>query len=313
MPRLRVVFFGSPPFAVPTLAAVLAAHDVVAVVTQPDKPAGRGQSVVAPAVKVAALAAGIPVLQPRSARTPELALELSRLAPDVAVVVAYGKILPQAVLDVPRDGCLNVHASLLPRYRGAAPIQWALLRGEARTGVTIMRLDAGMDTGPMLLRREVDIGPEDTSGTLHDRLGVLGAELMNEALARLHDGTLVDVPQDAEQATHAPMLTKDVGRLDWTRTDREIQHQIRAVDPWPGGSTQLGEDVLKVFRPHLTPGSGAPGEVLGVDREGLIVACGTGAVALGELQLPGKKRMPAQALAQGRPIPPGTRLGSGKA
>jgi methionyl-tRNA formyltransferase len=305
---MKIVFMGSPEFAVPTLRAVMARHQVVAAVCQPDKPAGRGMQVTAPPVKQVAAAAGIPVLQPKSAKTPEFVAELRALAPDVAVVVAYGKILPQAVLDVPRHGCLNVHASLLPRHRGAAPIQWALIRGDDETGVTIMRLDAGMDTGPMLLVRKLPIAPQDTAGTLHDKLGAIGADLMVEALDRLERGTLSETPQDDALATKAPMLQKETGRLDFTVTARQVRDIVRGTDPWPGAYTTLDGETLKVFGARLAEGRGAPGEVLGVDREGLVVACGEGAVAFAELQLPGRKRLPAKALVAGRPIPPGTRL-----
>src|SRR5262249_52046399 len=236
---LRVAFMGSPEFAGPPLGAVPAPHDVAVVVTQPDKPAGRGRHVEPPPVKLVAERAGVPVLQPRSARAPELVDALRRFAPDVAVVVAYGKILPQAVLDVPRHGCLNVHASLLPRYRGAAPIQWAIIRGETETGITIMKLDAGMDTGPMLLRRAVAIAEEDTAGTLAARLAPLGAELMREALVRLEAGAQGAAPPDGAGATPAPLLKKEDGRIDWTRPARAARDLVRGVDPWPGATAQL--------------------------------------------------------------------------
>ena len=306
---MRVVFFGSPELAVPTLRVVLATQEVVAVVTQPDKPAGRGQKLVPPAVKAVAQAAGVPVLQPRSARAPDFLAALQALAPDVAVVVAYGKILPQAVLDVPRHGCLNVHGSLLPRWRGAAPIQWAIISGDTETGVTIMRLDAGMDTGPMLLWRQAAIGADETAGALAARLAAIGAELMVVALGRLAGGTLVETPQDGARATHAPLLTKEHGRIDWTRPADAVRNLVRGVDPWPGAFTTLAAAPLKVWGARRAEGAGASGQVLGVDPEGLVVACGTGAVALAELQLPGRRRMPARALVAGRPIPAGTRLG----
>jgi methionyl-tRNA formyltransferase len=305
---LRIAFMGSPDFAVPTLEAVLARHEVVAVVTQPDKPSGRGRHVEPPPVKLVAERAGVPVLQPRSARTPEFLEALRAYGPDVAVVVAYGKILPQAVLDVPRHGCLNVHGSLLPRYRGAAPIQWAIIRGETETGITIMKLDAGMDTGPMLLARAVAIGVEDTAGTLAARLAPVGAELMLEALARLEAGTLVETAQDGSLATLAPILKKEDGRIDWTQPATAVRDRVRGVDPWPGATASLDGEVLKMWRPLAVPGGGAPGEVIGADRDGLLVACGDGAVALGELQLPGRKRLGAGAFLAGRPVPAGTRL-----
>jgi len=305
---VRVVFMGSPEFAVPTLRAVLGAEDVVAVVTQPDKPVGRGRKLESPPVKRIAEGASVPIWQPKSLRGDDAVTELARLAPDVCVVVAYGKILPQAILDVPRLGCLNVHASLLPAYRGAAPIQWALIRGERETGVTIMKLDAGMDTGPMLLWRRLAIRDDDTAGTLGARLAAIGAELMVVALERLKHGSLEETPQEHAAATLAPRLTRDHGRLDWTRSAREVGDLTRGVDPWPGAWTLLDGEPLKLWSAREVEGAGEPGTVLGVDRDGLIVACAQGAVAFAEAQLPGRKRLPTAALVAGRPIPPGTRL-----
>jgi methionyl-tRNA formyltransferase len=301
---------GSPEFAVPTLRVLLDAHDVVAVVCQPDKPAGRGQKLLAPATKELALARGVPVLQPAKARDPSFLEDLRRLAPDVAVVVAYGKILPQAVLDVPKHGCLNVHGSLLPRYRGAAPIQWAIIRGETETGITIMQLDAGMDTGPMLLKRKTAIAEDETAGKLAVRLAGIGAELMLVTLLRLQAGALVPTPQDGSEATLAPMLDTDAGTIDWTRPALEVRNRVRGVDPWPAARTVLAGEPLKLWGARLTDGSGAPGEVLAADREGLVVACGDGAVALAELQLPGRKRLPVPAFVAGKPIAVGTKLGA---
>ncbi|MFH0902832.1 MAG: methionyl-tRNA formyltransferase [Pseudomonadota bacterium] len=310
MNRARVVFFGSPDFAVPTLRALIAAENVVAVVTQPDKPAGRGQRLAPPAAKTVAMEAGVPVLQPRSVRGESFAATLAGLAPDVAIVVAFGRILPQAVLDVPVHGCLNVHASLLPRYRGAAPIQWAIADGETETGITIMKLDAGMDTGPVLLARRAAINEDDTAGTLSERLARMGAELMLIAWERLRAGTLVETPQDDSLATSAPMLTKAHGLVDWSRPAVVVRNLVRSVDPWPGAFTSVDDETLKIWGPRVVPGQGKPGEVLGVDSDGLVVACGTGAVMIRELQLPGRKRLPAKALIAGRSILPGTLLGA---
>jgi methionyl-tRNA formyltransferase len=306
-----VAFLGSPEFAVPSLQAVAAEHDVVLAVAQPDKPAGRGMKLTPPAVKTAAEALGIPVLQPKSARSGELEAALKEARVDVGVVVAYGKILPQAVLDAPRLGCLNVHGSLLPKYRGAAPIQWAIIRGERETGITIMQLDAGMDTGPMLVEQALPISDEDTTGTLAPKLAALGAELMRGVLARIVAGDPPPPrPQDDAQATMAPMLDKTTGVIDWTRPAREISCLIRGVDPWPGAQTTLAGEVLKVWAPRLVEGRGEPGTVLAHDRGGLVVACGEGAISLGELQLPARKRMTAEAMRAGKALAPGTRLGS---
>ncbi len=310
MDKLRVVFMGSPEFAVPCLEALLATEDVVAVVTQPDKPAGRGLGVAPPAVKVRALAAGVPVMQPQSVRKPPFLDELRALRSDLAVVVAYGKILPPDVLVAPRLGCLNVHASLLPKYRGAAPIQWAIINGERETGVTLMQMDAGMDTGDMLLKRSLAIDEWVTAGQLHARLAPLGAEVLVDGLARLKRGALVPEKQDGAQATMAPMLTKDTGRVDFAAGARAVRDLVRGCDPWPTAYTTLAGEPLKLFRAKVVSGRGTPGVVLGADRDGLIVGCGDDAIALGELQLPGKKRMPTAALLAGRAIAVGTQLGA---
>jgi methionyl-tRNA formyltransferase len=309
---MRAVFMGSPAFAVPCLDALLEIAEVAAVVTQPDKPSGRGLELTPPAVKVRALAAGLPVWQPTSVRKPPFVDELRALAVDVAVVVAYGKILPPDVLAAPRLGCVNVHASLLPKYRGAAPIQWSIIRGERETGVTLMQMDAGMDTGPMLLKRTIPIDDAVTAGELAERLAPVGAALLREGLPRYVAGELRPEPQDNAQATMAPMLDKNTGRIDAARFAegaRAIRDLVRGCDPWPTAYTTLDGQPLKLFQPKVVSGRGEPGVVLGADRDGLLVGCGDDAVAFGALQLPGKKRMAAQALLAGRPIPPGTPLG----
>ncbi|HEX6839074.1 MAG TPA: methionyl-tRNA formyltransferase [Polyangia bacterium] len=309
MDKLRVVFMGSPEFAVPCLDALLGTEEVVAVVTQPDKPVGRGLAVQPPPVKLRAEAAGVRVMQPTSVRKPPFADELRALQPDVCVVVAYGKILPPDVLAIPRHGCLNVHASLLPKYRGAAPIQWAIIRGERETGVTLMQMDAGMDTGDMLGTRTLAIDEWVTAGQLHTRLAPLGAELLVEGLAKLKAGTLERRAQNDGEATMAPMLTKETGRVDFAAGARVVRDLVRGCDPWPTAYTLLGGDPLKLFRAKIVSGRGTPGVVIGADRDGLLVGCGDDAVAFAELQLPGKKRMSATALLAGRPMPVGTKLG----
>lgn len=313
---MRVVFMGSPDFAVPPLRALLGAHEVALVITQPDKPAGRGKRMMPPPVKEVAQAAGVPVLQPLSVRKPEIAEALRATGAELAVVVAYGKILPRAVLEAFPRGCINVHASLLPAYRGAAPIQWAILRGEAETGVTIMQLDEGMDTGPMLCKRSIAIAPDETAGTLFERLAPLGAELLLEAMDGLARGTIAPEPQDHAQATYAPMLDKDHGAVDWARSAWEVSCHVRGVDPWPGAFTGLGEARLKLFKPQViadTGQMGEPGEILGVDARGLTVACGRGAVAIAEVQAAGGKRMAARAFASGHALAAGTRLRAAEA
>jgi methionyl-tRNA formyltransferase len=302
---VRVVFMGSPEFAVPSLRALAAHHEVALVVSQPDKPAGRGGKLAAPAVKLAAEELGLPVVQPRSARTGELREALVGTGAELAVVVAYGKILPKAVLEALPRGCVNVHGSILPAYRGAAPVQWAVIRGEAETGVTIMQLDEGMDTGPALLERRVAIEPEETAGELLARLAPIGAAALLEALEGLAAGTLAPVPQDHARATHAPMLTKADGAIDFAQPAAAVAARIRGVDPWPGAYAQLRGETVKLFRARAE-GEGvapaAPGTVVAIDAAGAHVACGGGAVAIRELQAPGRKRLTAAQFAAGRGI-----------
>jgi methionyl-tRNA formyltransferase len=306
---MRVVFFGSPAFAVPSLRAVAARHQVALVVSQPDRPAGRGRELHPPPVKEAALALGLPTLQPSKVRDPALATELAALAPDVFVVVAYGRILPPALLAVPTLGPWNVHASLLPALRGAAPIQWAIIRGERRTGVCIMRMEEGLDTGPVAARVDTPIDDQDTAGTLSERLSTLGAELLAETLPRIEAGASVLEPQDHARATLAPLLKKEDGLLDFRLPAAAVSAHARGVDPWPGPAATLEGEPFKLFGPRVLAEQGAPGEVLGPREHGLAVACGEGAVAFAELQLPGRKRLPAAAVLAGRPIPAGSRLG----
>jgi len=307
---MRIVFMGSPEFALPSLRACIARHQVVLAVAQPDKPAGRGKELTRPPVAAAADAAGVPVYQPRSARPPEVAERLRATGAELAVVVAYGKILPKSVLEAFPRGCVNVHGSLLPAYRGAAPVQWAIIRGERETGVTIMKLDEGMDTGPMLLERRVAIGDDETAGQLAERLSVVGAEALVEALAAIEAGTAVETAQDDARASHAPMLEKAHGQVDWTTDAEQVRNLVRGVDPWPGATTSLGGEPLKLFGAARADGRGEPGTVLAIGPDGLVVAAGEGAVRIAELQAPGKRRMTAAELARGRALGAGTRLGS---
>jgi methionyl-tRNA formyltransferase len=311
--RVRVVFFGSPEFAVPSLAAVAERHEVVAVVTQPDRPAGRGAKLQAPAVKLLAAERGLPVLQPLKLRDGVLAAELAARSPDLFVVVAYGRILPPDLLAVPRLGPWNVHASLLPKYRGAAPIQWAVIRGERETGVSIMRMEEGLDTGPVAAVAVEPIREDDTAGSLAARLAPLGAKLLVETLPAIAAGGLVLRPQDHAAATLAPPLGKADGQLDFRQPAGLVSARARGVDPWPSATVMLDGQPAKVFAPTLVDGNGSPGEVLGLLPQGLAVACGEGAVAFAEIQLPGRKRLPAKALLAGHPIPAGTMLSAGGA
>jgi methionyl-tRNA formyltransferase len=302
---MRLVFMGTPDFAVPALEALVAAgHEIAAVYTQPPRPAGRGKKERPSPVQARAEALGLPVRCPRSLRDPEAQAEFAALAPEAAVVVAYGLILPQAVLDAPARGCLNIHASLLPRWRGAAPIHRAVMAGDAETGVCIMRMEAGLDTGPVLLREAVPIGPEDTTGTLHDRLAALGARLVVEALARLD--RLAPKPQPEDGATYAAKIDKSEAQLDWTRPAAEIDRQIRGLSPFPGAWTTIRGERVKLLASRLTGGQGAPGTVL---DEALGVACGTGAVQLTRLQRAGREAQGTEEFLRGFPVEPGERLG----
>ena len=307
----RVVFLGTPRFAVPSLAALAERETVTLVVTNPDRPSGRGRSVAMPPVKEEALRRGIPVYQPEKARAPESVERIRAERPDLIVVVAYGQILPQAILDIPRLFCVNVHASLLPKYRGAAPINWAIARGETVTGVTIMRMDAGMDTGPMLLARELPIGEEDTAGTMFDALSRLGADALSDALDRLREGTLREIAQDGARATYAPMLKKEHGAIDWAKSAREVRDLVRGMTPWPSAATVHRGKALKVLSAaarEVREGAAAPGEVLSVGKDGIEVACGDGTLLLVRVQPEGGKAMSAWDYAQGHRVGKGERL-----
>ena len=287
---LRIVFAGTPEFAAEHLKALLdTPHQIVAVYTQPDRPAGRGQKLMPSPVKQLAVQHGLPVLQPPTLRAPEAQAELAALQPDLMVVVAYGLILPQAVLDIPRLGCINSHASLLPRWRGAAPIQRAVQAGDAESGVTVMQMEAGLDTGPMLLKVATPISPEDTGGSLHDRLARLGPPAVVEAIAGLAAGTLKGEVQDDALATYAHKLSKDEAKLDWSRPAVELERAVRAFDPWPVCHTTLNGEPLKVWAARLGEGRGEPGKILGASRDGLLVGCGEGSLLLTRVQLPGGK------------------------
>jgi methionyl-tRNA formyltransferase len=294
---------GTPDFAVPALAALAARHAVVAVYTRPPKPGGRGQRPRPSPVAAKAEALGLAVRTPASLRAPEAAAELAGLGAEVAVVVAYGLILPQAVLDAPARGCLNIHASLLPRWRGAAPIQRALMAGDAETGVSIMAMEAGLDTGPVLLAERAPIGPEDTGGSLHDRLAALGARLIVEALDRFE--RLVPVPQPEAGATYAAKIDKAETRVDWGRPAAEVDRLIRGLAPFPGAWAEAGGERVKLLLSEAAAGEGAPGSVLD-DR--LTVACGEGAVRLLRVQRAGRGAMEAGEFLRGLPLPPGARL-----
>ncbi len=301
MTSLRIAFAGTPQFALPALRVLLASrHRVVGVLTQPDRPAGRGRELRASPVKLLALDAKLPVGQPATLKTPEGRAILHEWSPDLLVVVAYGLILPQAVLDRPRLGCLNIHGSLLPRWRGAAPIQRAILAGDAETGVSIMQLDAGLDTGPVLLERRHPIGIHDTAGDLHDALSELGAAALMDAIDAIDNGTVVMRAQPAEGVTYAAKLEKSEAALDWRQSALALDRQVRAFNPWPIAETQFAGETLRILRGRVARDSGGdtvPGTLLGLAEDGLHVACGEGVLAVNELQRAGKRPVSARDFA----------------
>jgi methionyl-tRNA formyltransferase len=306
---VRLVFAGTPDFAAAALSALIEArHDVALVLTQPDRPAGRGLRPAESAVKRLAADAGLPVRQPATLRDPATQAELSALRPDALVVAAYGLIVPAAVLAIPSLGAINIHASLLPRWRGAAPIQRALLAGDASTGITIMQMDAGLDTGPMLLQRSIAIAADETAGSLHDRLAELGAQCIVEALPQIAAGTLTPVPQDDARACYAAKIEKREARLDWRRPAAELERQVRAFNPYPGATAGIRGTVLKIWRAAVAQGAGNPGEVLAAGSDGIRIACGAGALRLESLQRPGGRALDAAAFLQGFPLRAGERL-----
>jgi len=309
--NIRTIFMGTPDFALPTLQGLIEAGvDLRGVFTQPDRPRGRGKVLTPPPVKKLALAHDLPVFQPEKLRDPAAVEQIRELRPDLIVVVAYGQILPKSVLDIPQYGCINVHASLLPRYRGAAPIHKAVIDGEQVTGVTTMLMDAGLDTGDILVRRATEIGSEETAGELHDRLALLGREAMEETLRRLSDGTLKAEPQDDAKSCYAPMMKKEDGLIDWSRPAAEIHNQVRGLSPWPGAFTYWNGQLLKIGRTQAEKGADAvPGTVVSADIEGVCIACGRDVLRVCELQLAGKKKLPAGDFLRGTSLSVGARLG----
>jgi len=301
---LRIVFAGTPDFSVPPLRALIAAgHQLVGVYTQPDRPAGRGRKLTPSPVKAEALSAGIPVFQPASLKDADAQRELTALRPDLMVVVAYGLLLPQAVLDIPRLGCVNIHASLLPRWRGAAPIQRAILAGDSETGVGIMRMEAGLDTGPVYLEKRIPIEPGDTGGSLHDKLARLGAEALMAALPGIADGSLEPVPQDDARTCYARKLDKAEAEIDWTRPAAEIARQVHAFNPWPVAQTRFEDAILRIWNASPAKGeAGSPGMVMSAARHGIDVATGDGLLRITRLQMPGKKPLSAADFINAYPI-----------
>ncbi|MEG6522147.1 methionyl-tRNA formyltransferase [Desulfotomaculum sp. 1211_IL3151] len=310
---MRIVFMGTPDFAAVSLKALLeAGQQVVAVVTQPDKPKGRGKQVQAPPVKVLAEAYDLPVLQPTSVRTNEFLQIMQEINPECIIVVAYGKILPSELLDLPPKGCINVHASILPYYRGSAPIHWAIINGETETGVTTMYMDKGMDTGDMILKSYLSIGSEDTVGEIHDKLAAQGAELLLETTRLLEQNRTPRTPQNNDLATYAPMLKKENELIQWHTGANKIHNHVRGMNPWPVTYTTWGDKILKIWRTALPPqGNNAaePGTVLETNSSGILVQAGQGQILIKELQLQGSKRMEAEQFLRGKQLLPGTVLG----
>jgi methionyl-tRNA formyltransferase len=300
---MRLVFLGTPDFAVPALDAVAREHEIVLVVAQPDKPSGRGMQLHAPPVALRARELGLPLLQPAKVRDSQFLEELTKAAPEAGVVIAYGKILPPALLAIPPRGLFNIHASILPHYRGAAPIQRAIEHGEQTTGVSIMRVDEQLDHGPVLAIERTPIGPEERTPSLSKRLSVLGAEAMVAALREIERGTAVETPQDHERATYAAKIEKQEGEIDWRYNAETIFNKFRAFDPWPGIFLPIrqgaGEEMLKLNAVVLTGGSAPAGEVLAIDTDGVVIACGSGALRIVIMQRPGKPRANAADVARG--------------
>jgi len=308
---LPIVFMGTSEFASPVLQSLDDNYRLIAVVTQPDRPKGRGRIPIMSEVKERALKLGIPVLQPERVGDPASVNQIRRLKPRLIVVAAYGQILPGAILEVPEMGCINVHASLLPRYRGAAPINWAIVQGESETGVTTILMDEGMDTGPVLLRRVVSIDPKDTAGSLEKRLAEMGAEIIVETIQGLERGDVQPVLQDSSQATHAPPLRKKDGWIDWSQPANVLHNRIRGLTPWPGTFTRMGGRILKIFRSEVdkTPQSHPPGVIVNVAYKGIRVATGKGHIILKEVQLEGKRRLSVREFLLGHHVDTGTILG----
>ena len=298
---MRILFAGTPAFAVPSLVALCdSPHEVVALLSRPDRPRGRSRKPVWPETKKVATERGVPVFQPQDLKTPEFAETLKALSPDLIAVVAYGKIFPSAVLNAPPLGCVNVHASLLPSYRGAAPVNWAIAKGEKKTGITIMLMDEGVDTGDILTQREVPIGEEETAEELLKRLSIDGAELLLETVDRIAKNDISPVKQREEAATYAPLLSKKDGEVDWSQDAEEIKNLIRAMTPWPCAHTTLEGKNLKIFRALAGPGRGRPGEIVSVGGESLDVAAGKGVLRILSLQIEGGRKMDASEFKRGR-------------
>ncbi len=308
---LKIVFMGTPEFALPSLKALVEeSYNLICVVTQPDRPKGRGRKLSPPPVKELAVGYKIPVLQPEDASEKKFLSFLKEQGPDLIIVVAYGQILKRELLDIPSLGVINVHPSLLPKYRGAAPIQWAIMNDDPVTGVTIMRMNERMDAGPILLQKEVPILPDETAGSLHDRLAEIGAKLLLEAIDGLVAGSIKEIPQDDSKATYAPKIDRSLSIIDWAHSANRISARIRALDPWPGALSHIGKREVKLFSSTVLDNErgGDPGTICELAKEGLIVETGRGLVLIKELQLPGRKRLPAAEFLKGFPLKKGDKF-----
>lgn len=311
----RIIFMGTPDFAVPTLEALIQGPDeIIAVVTQPDRPKGRGRKLVAPPIKIVAEKYGIDLYQPTSIRTPEFHITLRSYDPDIIVVAAYGRILPENIIGLPRHGCINVHGSLLPRHRGAAPIQWALIKGDSEVGVTIMQMDKGMDTGDILVKAGLTPEPGETAGTLFTKIAKLGSHALMDTLDMLSQGGLAMIRQNDKEATEAPMLKKSDGLINWCKPATEIDSLIRGLDPWPTAYTYLDDKKLQLFKPEVVYQSTSrqPGTLLRADREGLLIATGASCLLVSEIKMEGKRRMSIADFLNGWPLEPGNIFGPGE-
>ena len=320
---MKIIFMGTPDFAVAALDALCGAgQEVILAVTQPDRQKGRGRKVIQTPVRICAEKWGVPVFQPARVREPEAIERIRSLAPDLIVVAAFGQILPQELLDIPRLGCINIHASLLPGLRGAAPIQWAVINGDAESGVTLMQMNAGLDTGDILFQERLPIGPEETGESLYKKLAKLGGEMIVRYLPQIEAGQVHPVPQDETRATYAPMLKKEMGEIDWTMPAAEIERRLRGMLPWPGACTTFEGHVLKIWRAQAgtladlpaavqtrIQADALPGTVAGTDKKGIYVLTGDGILLILEIQAEGKKRMPADAFLRGTRVPAGTVFG----
>ena len=310
---MKIIFMGTPDFAVPSLEMLMnEGYEVLAVVTQPDKPKGRGNKMAAPPVKEFALKNNISVLQPEKIKTPEFIEQIRALGPDLLITAAYGRILSGELLKVPVYGCINVHGSLLPEYRGAAPINWAVINGETKTGITTMFTDVGLDTGDMLLKRELEIGPDTTVGELHDKMALLGAQVLKDTLSELKNGALKRIPQEDSKSSYAPMMNRELGRIDWNKTAGEIHNLVRGTDPWPGAYTFLNGERMRVWKTKLIQEKGSghtPGKIVKIDSEGILVKCSDDCILIKEVQFDSSKRMSVGDYIRGHQINMGEILG----